>query len=109
MANPSTGGWSIHGAEGAPVAFLLFRGAAGEGEILRIGTVTERRGGGLAALLLREFLGHCRGAGWTRLSLEVRPGNAAALRLYRSAGFASAGRCAGAAVACRRRQRLNGR
>ncbi len=77
------------------MGFLRFRGAVGKGEILRIGTVSEWRGGGLAALLLREFLGHRCGAGWTRPSLEVRPGNAAALCLYRclyrSADFASAG------------------
>lgn len=76
MANPSAGGWNLHEAGGAPVGFLRFRGAVGKGEMLRIGTVPEWRG--LEPTVARGTPGQRGGA----MPLP---------RLYRSAGFASAG------------------
>lgn len=47
---------------------------------------------GLARSLLEELLTFARRRGCTLATLEVRPSNTAALRLYRSAGFAETGR-----------------
>ncbi len=79
--------WSLRGPGGAPIAFLLGQLLAGEGELLRIGVLPERRGAGWGHELLARWVGHCRQEGAGRLLLEVRAGNEAAIRLYRGAGF----------------------
>jgi ribosomal-protein-alanine N-acetyltransferase len=86
LANPAVGvmGWE-QGRE--IVAYLLYQRVAEEAEILRIGVMPGQRRHGLAGRLLAEFLGWARSQGITRVLLDVRAGNAAALALYRRAGF----------------------
>ncbi len=56
-----------------------------EGELLRIGTAPERRGRGLGSELLERMLEENPGVRIWRL--DVRAGNAPAIRLYEKAGF----------------------
>ena len=58
--------------------------------LARIITAPHRRGEGLAARVVRHILGRARAAGATVASLNVRPGNDEALRLYRRLGFVDA-------------------
>ncbi len=71
---------------------VLARAAAGEAEILTLAVAPAARGQGLGAMLLGGAMQGAvlRGAG--EMFLEVAAGNAAALALYRSAGFAEVGR-----------------
>jgi ribosomal-protein-alanine N-acetyltransferase len=68
--------------------FLVTRQTTrGEREILNLAVDPERRRQGVARRLLRDELNRCKGT-WF---LEVRESNAAAIGLYRSAGFEIAG------------------
>lgn len=62
-----------------------------DGEIMNVMVRPEYRRNGCAAMLLRELfrLGNQRGI--ENYTLEVREGNSAAIRLYESLGFSSAG------------------
>ena len=77
--------------EGEPVGFLIARTAAGEAEILTIGTRSEFRGQGVARALMRKAIEMAREAGAESLFLEVATDNDAAIRLYEGLGFASVG------------------
>lgn len=79
-------------AGGAPKGLALIRNVAGEGEILTLGIVKTARRSGLGAQLLAAAQEAARKAGSTRLFLEVSDANAAAIGLYRGAGFFDAGR-----------------
>lgn len=92
QANPATGQWVLHDPDGRAVAYLVAQRVPPEAEVLRIGVAPQRRRQGAARLLLRLFLRDCRRRGITRVFLEVRPGNAPALALYRSLGFEVVGR-----------------
>lgn len=74
-----------------PVGFSLFRTIGGEAELLLLAVVPDRQGRGIGRQLLDEFVERARGAGATRVHLEVREGNPA-VAMYRRAGFAPAGR-----------------
>lgn len=76
---------------GAPVAFgqFLRRGAA-RAHLARIITAPHRRGEGLGARLVAQLLAEARASGAAVASLNVRPGNDEALRLYRRLGFVDA-------------------
>ena len=74
-----------------PVGFSLFRAIGGEAELLLLAVVPDQQGRGIGRQLLDEFIEHARGAGATRVHLEVREGNPA-VAMYRRAGFAPAGR-----------------
>lgn len=63
----------------------------GEAEIVNVAVRSDLRGRGLGARLMRFFLERARAAGMTRVFLEVRAGNVAALALYARAGFVRAG------------------
>jgi ribosomal-protein-alanine N-acetyltransferase len=91
LANPAVGamGWADRGET---VAYLIYLRVADEAEILRIGVPPPQRRSGHAARLLSHFLDWARRAGIARVYLEVRPGNTAALALYRRAGFRHAGK-----------------
>ncbi len=62
---------------------LLFE----DGELLKIGVKSERRGNGVGGALLDAFLEKIQSEGGARVFLEVRESNAPALRLYESRGF----------------------
>ena len=57
------------------------------GAIQNLGVVPSYRGLGLGRALIRQALAGFRGAGVTRVYLEVTAENAQAIRLYREAGF----------------------
>lgn len=77
--------------EASPVGFSLFRTVAGEAELLLLAVSREHQHRGVGRLLLEEFVERARSAGAARVHLEVRDGNPA-VRMYRLAGFKSAGR-----------------
>ncbi len=75
-----------------PVGYLTMRLAAGGvadfGMLLR----EDVRGRGLGRALLEEALAWARGVGAHKVALQLWPGNEAAHRLYRRAGFVEEGR-----------------
>lgn len=74
-----------------PGGFAIGRAVAGEAELVTIvvGPATQRKGTGRA--LLTAFEGEARARGATTAFLEVAADNAAALGLYRSAGWEETG------------------
>ena len=72
--------------------FLLGRAVAGEAELLTLAIAPEARRLGLGRKLLARFLYQARLRGAETAYLEVAADNAAALALYRQAGFSEAGR-----------------
>jgi ribosomal-protein-alanine N-acetyltransferase len=78
--------------DGAVVAgFSLSRTVADEAELLLIAVEPAHRRRGIGQLLLDHFLDIARGAGATKVHLEVRDGNPA-IGMYRRSGFIPAGR-----------------
>jgi ribosomal-protein-alanine N-acetyltransferase len=72
--------------------FVLARVAADEAEIITICVHPAARRRGLGRALLAFALARAAAAGAARLFIEVAADNAAALALYRAAGFEAAGR-----------------
>ena len=64
---------------------------AGESHLLNIAVHPARRGKGIGRALLSECIRRAARAGASLIFLEVRAGNEAAERLYRSMGFVSRG------------------
>jgi len=81
---------------GKVVGFAIVRLVGGPGdaevELESIVIAADWRGRGLGRLLLSESVGEARKLGAIRLDLEVRASNAAAIRLYRGAGFVETSR-----------------
>jgi len=75
-----------------PDGFILMRAVADEAEILTLAVRPSARRRGVGAGLVREAGRLSAERGATRLFLEVAADNAAALSLYRAAGFVEAGR-----------------
>jgi ribosomal-protein-alanine N-acetyltransferase len=73
-------------------AFILIQVAAGQSEILSIGTVPSARRSGFARVLLRAAAAEAVARKAQEMFLEVAEDNSAALALYAAAGFAPAGR-----------------
>lgn len=73
------------------VGFSLVRAVADEAELLLLAVLPAHHRRGVGARLLDEFLKRARNDGIARVHLEVRDGNPA-VELYRSSGFAPAGR-----------------
>lgn len=65
---------------------------ADEAELANLAVAHAARRQGVAAALLDDLLARTDAAGAQAVHLEVRAGNAAAQALYRSRGFAAAGR-----------------
>jgi len=74
-----------------PLAFLLARQAAGEAEILTIGTRPFARRRGIAKKLMSHLTHELREAGLTQLFIEVAAGNGAARALYERQDFTVTG------------------
>lgn len=64
----------------------------GESDMMNIAVAPDARRRGIAQLLIGALMQQLRERGSHRLSLEVRPSNAAAVSLYRKLGFAQVGR-----------------
>jgi len=77
---------------GEVAGFAIVRLVAAEAELESIVVVPHWRGRGLGRSLLAESARQARELGAIRLDLEVRASNAAAIRLYRGAGFLETGR-----------------
>ncbi|MBW8724027.1 MAG: ribosomal protein S18-alanine N-acetyltransferase [Inquilinus limosus] len=77
---------------GEPAGYALGRVAADEAELLSIALLPDRRRRGEGRRLLDALAERSAAAGAATLFLEVATDNAAALALYRSAGFHEAGR-----------------
>lgn len=58
-----------------------------EGEITNVCVTGKARGRGIGRALMEELIRRMESIGVTAIHLEVRAGNAAALRLYESLGF----------------------
>ncbi len=63
-----------------------------EGQITNIATHPDHRRKGYGAAILHALLRHAKDEHLESVSLEVRASNAAAIAMYRAAGFAEAGR-----------------
>lgn len=75
----------------AIVAFVLVRFAADEAEILTIATASSHRRRGYGRMLMEDVARRLYRERIESLFLEVERGNAAAVGLYRSLGFAVVG------------------
>lgn len=90
-----------------PYASLFVIRAAGSAEVLGFACVwvvdqelkinniaihPDRRGRGLGTRMLRFLIGFAAQQGCRELTLEVRPSNEVAIRMYRKAGLAEIGR-----------------
>ena len=64
---------------------------AGEGQINNVAVVPHYRHKGVGTALLEALIDYVRDLGGTEMSLEVRPSNIAAMRLYRRLGFEEVG------------------
>lgn len=73
--------------DGEMVAYLLGSVLFEDSEVLRVAVPTMHRRKGFGALTLDEFLSRAKAQGATRVFLEVRAGNTAAIGLYHSRGF----------------------
>lgn len=91
LTGPGGHGWLAYCA-GHPAGHLLVRRAADEAEILTLGCRPAARRRGVARALLAQAQSALAKLGTRRLYLEVAVDNAAALALYKAAGFASVGR-----------------
>ena len=70
-----------------PVGYAGMHIAADEGFLDNVAVAPASRRGGVASALLDVLLAEGRARGLSRLTLEVRPSNAAALALYEKKGF----------------------
>lgn len=62
-----------------------------EAQITNVAVAPERRGQGVGAALMAELIKEAKARGATRMTLEVRPSNTAALALYEKFGFRDCG------------------
>jgi tRNA threonylcarbamoyladenosine biosynthesis protein TsaB len=91
LATPGTSG-NLAIVSGEPVAFIVVRTAAGEAEILSLGTRPLARRRGIARRLLDRQLAELRAAGASQCFIEVGQLNEAARALYAGRDFSPAGR-----------------
>jgi ribosomal-protein-alanine N-acetyltransferase len=88
----AAGGALVADCAARPAAFALGRAAADEGEVLALAVDLARRRAGLGGAALAALEARLAALGARRLFLEAADGNAAALALYRRAGWREAGR-----------------
>ena len=77
---------------GALVGYGVLMMAVDEVDLLNITVLPEHQRRGLGSALLRHLMDVARGHGAVRMLLEVRPGNASGLALYRRFQFREIGR-----------------
>lgn len=71
--------------------FVVAWNVGEEGEIATIAVAESARGQGIGRKLLEAALHEATRRGATQMFLEVRPANAAAIRLYENCGFTTVG------------------
>ncbi|MBR1580588.1 MAG: ribosomal protein S18-alanine N-acetyltransferase [Selenomonadaceae bacterium] len=69
-------------------AYLSF----GDAEVMNVAVDPDARGRGLGTALFARLIDEVKSRGATAITLEVRPSNAAAIRLYEKFGLRSVGR-----------------
>ena len=74
------------------LGFAILRKTAGEGELLQIAVASEYRRRGVGDALMEAVLSWAWSYGVTRVHLEVRESNEAALALYEKYSFTRVGR-----------------
>lgn len=77
--------------DGRIVGFASVTDIQGDGEVNNVAVEPEFRGRGIAKALMTELIRQGEAMGITAFTLEVRTGNAAAIHVYESLGFVSAG------------------
>ena len=82
---------SIEVVEGNALGFALGRVIAGEGELLRLGTLERCRRQGIAEKLLTSLFEKMRECDGEVCFLEVRSKNVPAISLYKKHGFTQVG------------------
>mgnify|MGYP001268877561 FL=1 len=92
VARGARGGYSrVLVESGAVRAYSVAWFVADEGHLANLATDPDHRGRGFARAVLRDLLAEARRSGTANVWLEVRTGNAVAIRLYRAHGFRAAG------------------
>ena len=79
-------------ADGVAVGYIGVQEICGEGYVTNVAVLPEYRRQGIGERLVREAARGAEMRGCDFLSLEVRVGNDAAIRLYEKLGFRLAGR-----------------
>jgi ribosomal-protein-alanine N-acetyltransferase len=77
--------------DGEPLGYAVLMQGVDDAELLDIGIAREHQRRGLGRVVLEAMLALARELGKLRVVLEVRASNAAAIGLYRDAGFAGIG------------------
>jgi len=92
VARGARGGYSrVLIESGAVRAYSVAWFVADEGHLANLATDPVHRGRGFARAVLRDLLAEARRRGTANVWLEVRTGNAVAIRLYQAHGFRAAG------------------
>jgi ribosomal-protein-alanine N-acetyltransferase len=92
VARGARGGYSrVLVESGAVRAYSVAWFVADEGHLANLATDPVHRGRGFARAVLRDLLAEARRRGTANVWLEVRTGNAVAIRLYQAHGFRAAG------------------
>ena len=81
--------WVIVCPDGELAGYINPRFLAGEGELMRVAVKPAYRGKGYSKVLMDRMMQSAREQQVSDLTLEVRAGNAAAIGLYQSYGFAA--------------------
>ena len=63
-----------------------------QAEVMSVAVIPELRGQGVGTILFGELIKEVKARGATAITLEVRPSNTAAIKLYQSFGLRSVGR-----------------
>lgn len=84
--------WLVAESGGEVIGYAGLTVVEDEAHVMNLAVAPEARGQGIGAALLARLMLAARESGIGRITLEVRERNSAALSLYRSAGFAEAGR-----------------
>lgn len=79
--------WVLAGPEGGLYGYINIRFLSGEGELMRIAVKEEFRGLGYSRKLMERMVKSAGEKEAYDLTLEVRAGNTAAIKLYKSYGF----------------------
>ena len=91
LQEPHIRAYALDDEPGRLVGYAVASVAADEGEILNLAVAPDARHRGLGRMLLDTLLDMFRREGVSAVHLEVRESNAAAIALYRRAGFHAAG------------------
>jgi len=77
--------------QGSLIGYVNVRVGIGQGELMRIAVIPERRGEKLSVILMKRAMNCLKGHGCREVTLEVRAGNIPAVMLYESFGFVREG------------------